>query len=476
MCECQTAFSEPGCPGAVFPQQTNPGRGMDADTHRQALISAELERVDGVAPQARPVLDKHAKMTLSPFQFLRGSAQIFYADLATGVLRLPELFWTAPLTRIAGDCHLANFGFFSEEGNYGDTVIWAPNDYDDAAEGPAGFDLMRYCVSLFLAADYLNGLVAGRYSSDKSFEINSPPGGKDAARAARAFLKAYRKTLEQIAADPEHRDGAVKRFDKDHFLRKPLEKARARAPGSRKFEKKSAVAKLTVRTRSRFRFDPASDKFAPVDLALADELEEVFRPYLEDSILDVARRVGAGTGSLGLDRFYLLVGPDEAPGAASFRETHVVEAKQQQIPALIHHFPDLSPVNRLAPARLTVDCQRRMLRRPDLVLDDVIWNGSAWLLRSRHHTWLTLDPEDLLKAKDPVNALKDYAKACGSALAYAHARGDLRSVRFEQAMAVAVDTSGAELITAAKAYTELVKSDHGLLSDMIDKPGDTHAA
>ncbi|MCK7616074.1 DUF2252 family protein [Roseibium sediminicola] len=449
---------------------------MEARAYRQALISAELERVDGVAPHARPVLDKHAKMALSPFQFLRGSAQIFYADLASGVLQLPEAFLSAPLTRIVGDCHLANFGFFSEEGSYGDTVIWAPNDYDDAGEGPAGFDLMRFCVSLFLAAEYLDGLVAGRYGSDKSFEITSPPAGKDAARAARAFLKAYRKTLEQIAANPENRDGAVKRFGKDHFLRKPLEKARARAPGSKKFEKKSAVAQLTERTRSGFRFDPASDKFARVDQALADELEDVFRPYLEDSILDVARRVGAGTGSLSLDRFYLLVGPDEAPSAASFRETHVVEAKQQQAAALIHHFPDLSPVNRLAPARLTVDCQRRMLRRPDLVLDDVVWNGSAWLLRSRHHTWLTVDPEDLLAATDPAQALKDHARACGSALAFAHARGDLRSVRFEQQVADAVDRSGAELIAAAKKYADLVKSDHGLLSEMIDKPGDTHAA
>lgn len=64
------------------------------------------------------------------------------------------------------------------------------------------------------------------------------------------------------------------------------------------------MAKLTERTRSGFRFDPAADKLDPVDLALADELEDIFRPHLDDSILDVARRVGAGTGSLGVDRFF----------------------------------------------------------------------------------------------------------------------------------------------------------------------------
>lgn len=449
---------------------------MSADIKRQALISAELERVDGVAPQLRPVLDKHAKMAWSPFQFLRGSAQLFYADLANGALQLPDPLPAAPLTRIVGDCHLANFGFFSEEGSYGDTVIWAPNDYDDAAEGPAAFDLARFCVSLFLTADYLEGLVSGRYHSEETFKNNTPPDSKAAAKAAKGFLKAYRKTLDRIADDPEERDRAVRHFGKDHFLKKPLEKAQARAPGGRKFEKKSSVAKLTERTRSGYRFDPASDKLEPVDLALADELEEVFRPHLDDSILDVARRVGAGTGSLSVDRFYFLVGPNEAPTAESFRETHVVEAKQQRAAALIHQFPGLSPVNRMTPAHLTVDCQRRMMRRPDLVLDEVVWNGVTWLVRSRHHTWLSLDPEDMLDDKHPARALKDYARACGTALARTHARGDRRSVRFEQVMAGAVDKVGAELIAIAKDYAERVRSDHDLLLDMIAGTGDTHVA
>ena len=449
---------------------------MSTNQRRRDLIAAELERVDGVAPQRRPVLDKHAKMAWSPFQFLRGSAQLYYADLASGVLKLPGPLLKAPLTRIVGDCHLANFGFFSEEGSYGDTVIWAPNDYDDAAEGHAVFDLARFCISLFLIVDYLDGLVAGRYRSKRAFSIGTPPDAKDAAKAGMSFLKAYRKTLARIAEDPEDRDRALTRFDKAHFLRKPLAKAQARAPGGRKFEKKSSVAKLTERTRSGFRFDPASEKLEPVEAALADELEDVFRPHLDDTVLDVARRVGAGTGSLSVERFYFLVGPDEVPTATGFRETHVVEAKQQRAAALIHHFSGLSPVNRMSPAHLTVDCQRRMMRRPDLVLDEVTWNGATWLVRSRHHTWLTIDPEALLDEQNPARALKAYARACGTALARTHARGDRRSVRFEQVMAAAVDRSAAELVAATRDYAALVRSDHDLLLTMIPKSGETHDA
>lgn len=449
---------------------------MSADKQRQKLISAELKRVDGSAPETQPVLDKHVKMAGSPFQFLRGSAQIFYADLAGGGLKLPERLLQAPLTRVVGDCHLANFGFFTEEGSYGDTVIWAPNDYDDAAEGHAAFDLTRFCVSLFLVVDYLEGLGAGRYQSNHSYKVRKPLKQKDAVRAAEGFLKSYRKTLKKIVGDPEKRNDAVKRFDKDHFLREPLEKARSRAPGGRHFEKKSSLAKLATRTKAGFRFNPDTDKLVPVDLALAGELEDVFRPHLDDTVLDVARRIGAGTGSLSVDRYYFLVGPDGATDAEAFRETHVVEVKQQREAALIHHFPGLSPVNRMTSAHLTVDCQRRMMRRPDLVLEDVVWNGAHWLVRSRHHARLTIDPEDLLEANKPEKALRDYVKACGVALARTHSRGDRRSVRFERVMAAALADKAEDLVAVARAYAGRVISDHSYLTEMLGNNGDEHAA
>ena len=449
---------------------------MKADKKRQKLISAELNRIDGAAPADLQPIEKHIKMAASPFQFLRGAAQLFYADLAAGSLSLPADLLCAPLTRVVGDCHLANFGFLTEEGSYGDTVIWAPNDYDDAAEGHAAFDLARFCVSLFLVCDYLAGVSDGRYRSSKVFKTKTQLRRKDAEKAAVRFLKSYRKTLKAIEMDPEDRDRAVKRFDKGHFLRRPLQKAVARAPGGKHFETKSSVARLAIRTEAGFRFDPDSDKLEPVAPDLADELEEVFRPYLDDAVLDVARRVGAGTGSLSVDRFYFLVGPEGTRDAEAFRETHVVEVKQQREAALIHHFPDLSPVNRMNPSHLTVDCQRRMMRHPDLVLDEAVWKGLHWLVRSRHHARLTIDPEDFLKVDDPAGALKDYAKACGIALARTHSRGDRRSVRFERVMAAALEATAKDMIRLTRGYAGQVIADHGLLAEMLKQDGDEYAA
>ena len=73
---------------------------------RIQLIRDELSRVDGQVPEAG--LAKHHKMATNPFVFLRGSAQLFYADLASGVLSLPKAMEKLPLTTIMGDCHTSS--------------------------------------------------------------------------------------------------------------------------------------------------------------------------------------------------------------------------------------------------------------------------------------------------------------------------------------------------------------------------------
>jgi hypothetical protein len=49
-------------------------------------------------------------------RFLRGSAQLYYADLASGALQLPPaLLSRVPPTAVMGDCHVSNFGFLTGE-------------------------------------------------------------------------------------------------------------------------------------------------------------------------------------------------------------------------------------------------------------------------------------------------------------------------------------------------------------------------
>lgn len=444
------------------------------DVRRRSLIREELCRVDGHDPAVRPSVAKHVRMAAHPLRFLRGASQLFYADLSHGVLVLPsELVDGVPPTAIVGDCHVSNFGLLTEEGSHGDHVIFAPNDFDDACIGRAAWDLARFCVSVMLAADYCRGVLDGRYAPDNPVDLSglTAPGEAEAVKAAKAFLKAYARTCERIVDKPKQRMNVVANFAKSHVLASHYRKAIRRAAGGKDFVTKSSLGEAVAITAGRLRFRDRPQRYQPLEPARAAELRAAFRPYVNDSVLDVIRRLGAGTGSSGLDRYYLLVGPEDFRGMDDLALCQVVEVKQQRPAAALFHFPDLTPVNRLNPAHLTVECQRLMQRRPDLVLDEAQWEGAHWLVRSRHHARIGIDPEDIcLAAKRPGKRLKQYAATCGEALALAHSRGDRRSTRFEAAMAAALDKRADALVDEARDYALRTTRDRDLLHAMVATP------
>lgn len=441
-----------------------------SDHDRLQLIRSELLRVDGVDPGAQPS-QKHRRMVEDPFRFMRGSAQLFYADVHHGRLALPPaLTDSVPLTTIMGDCHVSNFGFVTEQGSHGDRVVFCPNDYDDACVGPAVWDLARYLVSLALTAEYCRGLVEGRYFEDglDGTEGLSAPSAGDAEQAGRAFLAAYRRTCIACVRDPGRRLDALDRFPSQHVLGKAFRKARRRAAGGKDFTRKSTLAKEVRIDEGCLRFRDRPERFARLAPARAETLRHQFRPYVDDAILDLVQRLGAGTGSIDLERYYLLVGPEDFAGERDLELCHVVEVKQQRPAAPLFWFQAISPVNRLHSAHLTLDCQRRMQRAPDLVLDEAICEGKAWLIRSRHHARVGLDPAQIaLARKAPAERLVGYATSCGRALALAHARGDPRSTRFEAAMAAQLPKAVEPLLGTTAEYAERVIADQRLLHRLL---------
>jgi uncharacterized protein (DUF2252 family) len=442
---------------------------------RPDLIRTELERVDGIDPGIDPTSGKHRKMAKNPARFLRGSAQLFYTDIAQGTFELPRaLVKDPPFTAVMGDCHVSNFGFVTEEGSHGDRVVFCPNDYDDACIGPAVWDLARFLVSLMLAAEYCRGVLAGEYASEDredtaGLRAASP---EDAVRAATSFLDAYRRSCRQSLREADHYQNALEHFPKKHILGGLLKKARRRAAGGKDFETKSTLGKEVEIHQGRPRFRDRPERFAALDAGRAEAVRRAFRPYVDDKILDLVQRIGAGTGSVDLERFYLLVGPANFSCPADLPLCHVVEVKQQRPAAALFSFPHTSPVNRLEPAHLTVDCQRRMQRSPDLILDEAIWEDKHWLVRSRHHARVGIEPEDIaLVEKKPGKCLAQYAAACGETLALAHARGDRRSTRFEEAMSVHLKAEAGALIAAARIYARQIRDDQLLLRAMLHAGG-----
>ena len=88
---------------------------------------------------------KFRKMAADPFAFYRGSACVFYADVAGREDR-----WADDRTSrvwIQGDLHAENFGTYMDGSG---VLIFDVNDFDEAFVGHFTWDLQRFAASIAL--------------------------------------------------------------------------------------------------------------------------------------------------------------------------------------------------------------------------------------------------------------------------------------------------------------------------------------
>ena len=96
------------------------------------LQQSAPQRVDELLPY------RYGRMSVSPFAFLRGSADVMARDLAT----TPA---TGLYVQACGDAHVGNFGeFATPERN----IVFDINDFDETLPGPFEWDLKRLAASL----------------------------------------------------------------------------------------------------------------------------------------------------------------------------------------------------------------------------------------------------------------------------------------------------------------------------------------
>jgi len=438
-----------------------------AQAARLQWICQQLQATDHVDPRQQR-LSKHEKMASNAFRFMRGSAGLFYADLHQGVLQLPSSIAAWPLTMVQGDCHLSNLGLFTEEGSHGDLIKFGPNDFDDACVGHAGWDLLRLSLSYLLAVEYCQDVQQGLISDDDTLAAlgdSTIANDAEVDAALQQLLRSYRQTCEQISADPEQRYTAITHVDKTHVLKPFFKKAIARSLRGDKFWTHSSLAKNVDISRLPLQFQDKPSRFTRLDASQTATLKHAFAPYAGDFVHDLVARQGAGTGSLNMQRYYLLVGPEHIQHKDDLTLCYLVEVKQQRAAAPLAFFAELSPMNRLNAAHLTVDCQRQMMRRPDIVLDELQWQGEHFLVRSLHHANVDIEPADVVSAK----ALWQYADACGRAMALVHNRGDRRSTRFADAVCNTPTEAWQQLIEHAKGYAKQQQLDCQLLSRQLSR-------
>jgi uncharacterized protein (DUF2252 family) len=314
-------------------------------TPRSASDSDVVARITNFNQHREPerLALKYGAMRASAFAFFRGTAHLFWDDWPEGGTLLDD----APHAWVCGDLHLENFG--SYRGDNGLTYFDL-NDFDEAALAPATRDLARFVTSVHLAAATLH-LSAGA-----------------ATELSRIFLSAYVAALE---------DGKARWLERSTargMVRELLRGVKQRT--------REALLDLRVEFRGRQRrlkIDGVHAlKASRADRALViDCLRRVADAHQDRKffkVIDVARRV-AGTGSLGVSRFVVLVRGHGSPNG-----NFLLDLKEELPSALSPRLGIMQPVWRHEADRV-VHVQRWMQAIPPALLETVEVGHGHYVMR-----------------------------------------------------------------------------------------------
>ncbi|CAG9931714.1 protein of unknown function [Candidatus Nitrotoga arctica] len=242
---------------------------------------------------------KYAKMAQSPFIFLRGACHLFY-----DVLPDSPLFRDAPLAWCCGDLHFENFGSYKGDNRL---VYFDINDYDEAALAPFTWDIIRLLTSIQCGADALNATHA------------------ETLAVSQSCLNAYRNAL--IIG----KDFWVERDTSVGLVNALLTTLQGR-------ERAAFLDKRTIRKNHRrslildgIKALPASDLQKKTVTDFMDRFAATQPSPKFFEVLDIGRRI-AGTGSLGLERFVILV-----EGKGSPDGNYLLDIKEAKPSAMAAH-------------------------------------------------------------------------------------------------------------------------------------------
>jgi uncharacterized protein (DUF2252 family) len=264
---------------------------------------------------------KYAAMRHDPFSFLRGTCHLFYAQLPAS-----KVLAKAPPTWICGDLHLENMGSYKGDNRL---VYFDLNDFDEAALAPCTWELIRLLTSVHIAADSL------QLSPDQSEHLC----GHFVSSYVAALRPGKARWIERDTASGMVGDllGGLRGRLRPHFL-------------DSRTERKGKLRTLRIDNRRALSVtDKQRDKVTSLikRIARKEPNPGFYR------VLDVARRI-AGTGSLGVERYAILV-----EGKGSPDGNYLLDLKQALPSSLA---PQLAIAQPAWPseAERVVSVQRRM--------------------------------------------------------------------------------------------------------------------
>ena len=267
----------------------------EAEERERHIVDVLVEAFDDlIRSDARAFRRKFRKMAADPFSFYRGSACLFYADVAD----LDDRWADERTARvwIQGDLHAENFGTYMDSAG---SLVFDVNDFDEAYLGHFTWDLRRMAASLALLgyakalSDHTVGEMITTYAGAYLEQVN--------AFAAGDRDEDFRLTLDNT-------DGALHEVlltARTETRIRLLESLTYIEDHERRFREGSGVRRLD------------DEEYADVLAAYDDYLETIpeqkRRHSMSYRVKDAVGRSGFGIGSAGLPAYNVLVeGPTQA--------------------------------------------------------------------------------------------------------------------------------------------------------------------
>jgi uncharacterized protein (DUF2252 family) len=399
---------------------------------------------------------KYAKMANNPFSFYRGSAYLFYLDVA----RERFAYHTPPErpTWIQGDLHFENFGGFCNESG---RIVYDVNDFDEGYLGSYLYDLLRMSVSIVLVCKMKE------YDEQQTLV------------AVEAYLESYYKQIHRFVRGKE--DPAELVFDEER-THGPVRKL------IRKLQKRSGYKFLESITDSEgasrcFIWSEELQPFSPEEKeallrswpAYVASIEEGDRQELDFyRIKDAAVKHGSGTASIGLDRYYILI---EGGKYREGLDDLVLEAKEVRVPVPAYFMPYHEAFwdNFHHQGKRVVFTQRAMHHEADPFLGYLELDGRYFFVRERSPYKKKLKTDSISEFGD----LKETVGIMGCITAKLHARADAdveqgilsyhSETEIEDAMGEDCGDFSRTLSNWALSYAGQVEDDFRLFTDWVEK-------
>jgi len=422
----------------------------DSDARRHRIVETLVDAFsDLMAASPAAFRTKFRKMAADPFAFYRGSACLFYADVAT--LEDP---WSDERTSrvwIQGDLHAENFGTYMDGAG---VLIFDVNDFDEAYLGHFTWDLLRFGASIALL---------GRAKALSDADIDQLVG---------TYVRAYLDQVRQFLDVDDDRDFSLRLSTAHHAVHDVLLSTKLRT-------RVSLLDRITE-TEGHDRVFREGPGVRRLDDAERDEALAAFEGYLETippdrryrgiayTVKDVVGRSGFGIGSAGLPAYSVLIeGFNEALDndvVLSMKQGNVAAPSRvvtdERIASYFHHHGHRTAIS-----------QRSLQAHADPLLGYTALGGVGYVVSEVSPYESDLDWSELTEPAEITPVVDQLGRATAKVHCVSDSDSDHTLVPFqtEEAIAAAVAGRNEEFVRwvgdFALDYAAVVRADHALFVD-----------